>query len=186
MSNVDLYSPGTFSYTKTLSGEIILLNYHKHAVLKVVSILPMLLFTLGCPTLNTGQLGAPFTLLILPPIEGGSYFIEQGGSTDFEVGVEQLSYEVQMNGSFSSDALLAVISDIPVGLRVEASSVISLNMPFALEPDATFVHLFTIWADENAQLGINEMTITVSGVIIPGGEIATQSNAFIINVIERS
>lgn len=165
-------------------------NYRKPVAaivaIKTTVILSVLMFTVGCPTLEPGPLGGPFTLQVLPPTEGGFYFIEQGGATDAEVGVEELNYEVQMSSSFSSDALLTVVSDLPTGITVQASSVISLNMPFALEPDASFNHLFTIWADDSAVVGSYEITITVSGLVNPGGTISTQSDTFTLSVIERN
>ena len=139
----------------------------------------------GCSDSASGLLGASFLVFIPPPGDVTEYTISQGGETEFEIGTAELHYEVQMSGSFSGSDLVIDIADFPQGVQIEPSIVESVTSPFSLEPDGVRNGLFAIRADASAVPGVYEVTMTVTGTVEPGGASETQSDTFILTVLER-
>ncbi len=154
-------------------------------VLAVLSVVCFAALGGACSESAPGLLGASFLVFIPPPGDATEYTIAQGGETDFEIGTAELHYEVQMKDGFSSSDLVIDIADFPQGVQMEPSIVESVTSPFSLEPNDVRNGHFAIRADASAVPGIYEVTMTVTGTVEPGGASQTQSDTFVLTIVER-
>ena len=156
--------------------------------MKVLAMLSVVCFAAlsgGCSDSASGILGASFLVFIPPPGDATEYTITQGGAAEFEIGTEELHYEVQMSGSFSGSDLVLDIADFPQGVQIKPSIVESVTSPFSLEPNGVRNGLFAIQADASAVPGVYEVTMTVTGTVEPGGASETRSDTFVLTIVER-
>ena len=154
-------------------------------VLAILSVVCLAALGGGCSDSASDLLSPPFLVFIPPPGDTTEYTISQGGETEFEIGTAELHYEVQMSSSFSGSDLVIDIADFPQGVEIKPSIVESVTSPFSLEPDGVRNGLFAIRADASAVPGVYEVTMTVTGTVEPGGASETQSDTFILTIVER-
>ena len=139
----------------------------------------------GCAGSLPSPLQSALVVSILPPLDSEFYSMEQGGATAFEVGSEQISFEVQMPSSVAGEGLVASISGLPVGVQFEPSSAASFVEPFDLEADGSFVALYTLKSDSTAQPGSYQVTIRVAGTGTPGNSVLSDEATFTLVVTIR-
>lgn len=147
-----------------------------------VSFSAILLQCLACSTAPPVA-GPAFVVNVFTP-EDGAQTIRQGGDTAFEIGTEEVVYEVVMSPGFSGIDLLAQFVDLPNGVRPSAASQKTLDTPFTLEPEGAYVHVLTLEADNNAVPGTYDVMINVSGVVDPDGAILTGFTTFELTVTD--
>lgn len=153
--------------------------------LPVVSMAMLAVFACGCPAPMTGPPGSPFTLSVPPPDRTDPITIEQGGEALFEVGSALVHYEIQMSGSSSGESMTMEVEDLPTGVFLPESELITLSDPFSLEPGALRNGFFTIWANDAAVPGTYTVTLTVSGLFSPDSTPDEVSDTFALTVTER-
>lgn len=139
---------------------------------------------------NCGGSGPPslltaFTVSIVAAGDFMKHTIVQGGETAFDVGTLQIGYEIAMSNGVSGTNLLTTVSGLPDGVAFVPTSQEFVDTPQNLEAGSVFQQLVTLNADNTAEPGSYEITITVIGAVSSSSEVAVGSASFVLEVLER-